>query len=198
MRIFLDIGSHIGQTLDACVNEKYKFDEIHAFEPSPKCVELLISKYQSPITFIHPFGLGMSTEVRQLFHSGSMGASLYRDKNIANPNDYSVDTCQIVSASEWFAENISASDTVIVKINCEGGECDILESLMDSGEIRKVRALMVDWDARKIPSLRARFPELQKRLSTFDIPQFDAPGRQQGRDHRLRTQWWLDQAIALV
>ena len=41
MKIFLDIGSHIGQTLQEVTKEKYAFDKIVCFEPSSFCLDKL-------------------------------------------------------------------------------------------------------------------------------------------------------------
>ena len=41
MKIFLDIGSHIGQTLHEVTKEKYAFDKIVCFEPSSFCLDKL-------------------------------------------------------------------------------------------------------------------------------------------------------------
>ena len=37
MKIFIDIGAHIGQTLHEVSKEKYAFDKIVCFEPSSLC-----------------------------------------------------------------------------------------------------------------------------------------------------------------
>ena len=41
MKIFLDIGSHVGQTLLEVTKEKYAFDKIVCFEPSRVCLKEL-------------------------------------------------------------------------------------------------------------------------------------------------------------
>jgi hypothetical protein len=43
-----------------------------------------------------------------------------------------------------------------MKLNCGGSECDILENLLDSGEYSKITQVMIDFDAREIPSQRDR------------------------------------------
>ena len=39
MKIFIDIGSHVGETLVEAAKEKYAFDKIVCFEPSMFCMD---------------------------------------------------------------------------------------------------------------------------------------------------------------
>ena len=41
MKIFIDIGPHIGQALPEVTKEKYAFDKIVCFEPSSFCLDIL-------------------------------------------------------------------------------------------------------------------------------------------------------------
>src|SRR5437016_5446147 len=43
-----------------------------------------------------------------------------------------------VRASDWFRANGTKDDTVFIKLNCEGCECDIIEDVFESGEYKKV------------------------------------------------------------
>lgn len=75
------------------------------------------------------------------------------------------DIVDLRQASDWFGEHISDDDEVYLKLNCEGSECDILDDLLDSGEIEKVTSILVDFDVRKIPALAHREREVRERLS---------------------------------
>ena len=44
-KIFLDIGSHIGQTLEEVEQDYYNFDEIHSFEPSSQNYDTLCKNF---------------------------------------------------------------------------------------------------------------------------------------------------------
>ncbi len=60
--------------------------------------------------------------------------------------------------------NLGNDDIVFLKLNCEGSECDILEDLLGSGEIRKVRTALVDFDVRNVPALAHREREVTEKL----------------------------------
>ena len=78
MKIFLDIGSHIGQTLQEVTKEKYAFDKIYCFEPSLLCIESLekIASNDSRIT-ICKFGLSNKNQDAELFLPGSQGGTIF-------------------------------------------------------------------------------------------------------------------------
>jgi FkbM family methyltransferase len=198
MRNFLDIGSHSGETLSVVVDPKYKFDRIYGFEPSLISCKRLQKYTSDPRVEIICCALGMKTGRGILYHSGSLGATMYEDKPWRPGNYHPNEECDTLSASTWFRK-LSASDDNVVKINCEGAELDILDDLMDSGEIAKIKILMVDWDSQKIPSLKSRVKITQDKLADWpDIVQFPVPTRDMGETHDARTRWWVDQAINIL
>ena len=74
MKIFVDIGSHIGETLLEITKEKYAFDKIYCFEPSTYCIEDLkkFANEDRRIT-ICDFGLSNKNQDAELFQLGSLG-----------------------------------------------------------------------------------------------------------------------------
>jgi hypothetical protein len=45
--------------------------------------------------------------------------------------------------------NVKEDDVIFMKMNCEGAECDIIEYLISTGAINRIRHLLVDFDVRK-------------------------------------------------
>ena len=174
MKIFLDIGAWNGDTAKSILSSKYTFDKIYCFEPQLDLCED-IRKIDNPKIVIEEFGLwnkNCRTLVYMYAHKRGRindGASVYEDKIPVEKKSVEV---QMIKASEWFAENINDDDYVVLKINCEGAECDILEDLMDSEEFKKVDALIIDFDVRKIPSQKHREAELTNRLKNYNIPMY--------------------------
>src|SRR5262249_18528295 len=56
-----------------------------------------------------------------------------------------------------------------LKLNCEGAEVPIVEDLVASGWFARIRSVLLDLDARKIPSLGARLNRLLDTLGATDI-----------------------------
>lgn len=166
MKIFLDVGAFDGDTAKAVLTGNYNFDKIYCFEPVSALAEK-IKELKSDKICIMNFGLWNQTCTKKLYKSGSNGGSIFKDKFT-----HAVDSTDInlVKASNWFKENIPESSIVYLKLNCEGAECDILDDLIDSGEIRKVTVAMVDFDVRKIPSQKDRETRIRERLALSKVP----------------------------
>lgn len=167
MKIFLDVGAHMGQTLIAA--QQADFHRIYCFEPASICWEKL-SALADKRTKIERFGLWNKTTEMPLNDPGSKGGSIWI-KNNRDPNaDSMQELCEFRSATDWFQKNIRKSEQVYLKLNCEGCECDILDDLLDSGEFSKVAYLLVEFDVRKVDSLMHREGEMRDRLSQFPYP----------------------------
>ena len=81
MKIFLDIGSHVGETLLEVTKEKYSFDKIVCFEPSSFCFDKLrkFSDHDDRIS-ICEFGLSNRNQDAELFQPGSLGGTIFKNE----------------------------------------------------------------------------------------------------------------------
>jgi FkbM family methyltransferase len=188
MKVFLDVGAHEGSSLNAVRDPKYGFDRIYCFEPASGCWPALESVADSRVTVCR-FGLWNATREHPLYDPGSRGASIFADKFKERPAD---ELARFVRASDWFRENLAEGDEIYLKLNCEGAECDIAEDLLDSGELARVRSVMIDPDVRKIPSQEHRERELGERLRGAGLTNyFMERDVMVGDTHRARVQNWL-------
>lgn len=182
MRIFLDVGAYIGEVAKAVLTSKYEFDRIYCFEPQLSMCDI-IKKIGEDKIIVNEFGLWNCDCVRILYWRKRIGgASIYSDRFCRSHNRIE---CNFVKASSWFAENIKQDDYVVLKLNCEGSECDILDDLFQSGEYKKINALMVDFDVRKIPSQEYKEKEIRGKLNL--IPSVFAFGKVE-EDRLTRTE----------
>lgn len=194
MKLFLDVGAHKGQTARAVTASRYAFDQIICFEPATECIPYIESIGDKRIT-INPFGLWKETRKTRLFGAGDIGASIFKDKAIAVSTKTA--EIQLVKASDWMSKNVKADDIVFMKLNCEGSECDILDDLIDSGEIYKIYNIMVDFDVRKIPSMRKREWKTRQKLRKHKIENVCfCENVMIGESHEDRIHNWLDQVGA--
>lgn len=190
MKIFLDIGAHTGETLAIALEEKYHFDKIYCFEPISECCDIL-RKYEDKRVVVCEYGLWNENCTKQIYAPKSMGASLFKDKF-----NHSVESrdIKLVSANDWFTQNLKTTDQVYLKINCEGAECAILDNLITSGEYKKIDVLMVDFDVRKIPSQKHLMSAMKTKLKELGIPKvFYIDEYHLGKgSHRFFTDFWLN------
>jgi FkbM family methyltransferase len=164
MRIFLDIGAHLGETVKAVTDPGYDFDRIECFEPVPACCDA-IERIGDPQVRVHRFGLWDRSCDHEIYDPGHLGASVFADARRGSRSA----VASFRRASDWFRENLSDADEIYLKLNCEGSECDILDDLIASGEIRKVRATLVHFDVRKVASQAHREGQTRQRLRDANL-----------------------------
>jgi len=187
VKVFLDVGAHEGQSLVAALDPEFAFDRIVCFEPAPSCWNKLGALRDKRVK-VEPFGLWNWTGEKRIFGAGRKGAGLWQKDG----REDAPTVCRFVRASEWMNANIRSGDQVYLKLNCEGAECDILDDLIDSGEFEKVSFCMVDFDVRKIASMKHRQAETQARTEHYGFPRV-ATSKQvmKGETHADRIKNWL-------
>lgn len=162
----MDIGSHFGESIYKALNPELGFDKIIAYEPSKLAIER-VSYIRDPRLVLKNMALGARNESVDLYSSGALGASVFKDKRGLDTNE--IERINIRNASDELREILENEDEIFVKINCEGGELDILEDLMKSNLIFQINHLYVDWDARKIPSLAAQYTATRSKVEGLNI-----------------------------
>ena len=185
-KILLDIGAHLGETLEIARNRRWEFDTIWSFEPAPQCWPAL-DRLADDRTRVMRFGLWTENARLPLYDPGAIGASMFHGKGGAST---SVDA-EFRDAAAWFHEHVSASDEVLMKVNCEGAECDLLDHLLASGELTKVDELVVHFDVRKVPGQEHRERETRARLDAAGVPYRPAEAIFFGRNTQEKTANWL-------
>lgn len=190
MKIFLDVGAHIGETLKIVLEGKYGFDKIYCFEPVPECCDRL-RKFRNKRITVYEYGFWDKNKKGEIYAPQTKGASLYKEKFHYKVKSQII---KLVRASEWFDKNLKKSDRVYLKLNCEGAECIILNDLINSGEYKKIGVLMVDFDVRKIPSQKHLMNNMKAKLSKLGIPKiFYIDEYKLGRGtHNDFTHYWLN------
>ena len=192
MLVFVDVGAHIGYTLAEVTKPRYTFDKIFAFEPMPKQFAVLVEMYGSipHVELLHCGLLDMSGK-RNIYGSNTrLEASIYDNIGIVDKNF--VTQCDFLEASEFFKARLSAQDTNIIKINCEGSEILILNNLMDTGEIWKITNVMIDFDIRKIESMRYQEQLILDRFRAIGFDRYSlCDDAMIGDTHQVRIAHWL-------
>jgi len=191
VRIFLDIGAHEGQTVEAVSD--MDFDRIFAFEPMPEQYARLVERFgdREDITLLN-FGLSNVTATLPVYGGNDhLEASVYPTG--ATVDEGVVTECDFVSATEWFEGNLTDSDEVYVKINCEGSEVDILGDLVESGEIWKIHSVTVCFDVQNILGQEHREWETRQAMDEigFNVGRWHLFGAAVGDTHRDRLLDWM-------
>ena len=186
VRVFLDVGGHLGETLAEVVDPKWRFDRIVVFEPASACWPALEALGDDRVELCR-FGLWREDAAMVLHDPGAIGASVAPEKAITHLSE----DCQFVDAAKWFEANVSQDDTVFCKLNCEGAECDVLDRLLDTGQHSKIDHLLVHFDVQKVPSLAHRAAPTARRLDVSGVSWLEARKIMFGRSHAKKTANWL-------
>jgi FkbM family methyltransferase len=185
-RVFLDIGAHVGETLEVVKEPRWGFDRIYCFEPAPQCWDRLEALVDDRVRLFR-FGLWSCDTSMPLHEPGEIGASVFGSKSSGAP----ADTVALRDVSVWFAEHLSDEDHVVAKINCEGAEIEIISRLLDTGQIRELDELLVHFDIRKVPGQEHREAEIRGRLDGSSVPYRAAESIFFGRNVQEKTRNWL-------
>lgn len=185
-RVFLDVGAHLGETLEEAVKPRWRFDRIWCFEPAAVCLPALARHADGRVKVV-PAGLGARDETVTLHDPGSIGASVHAAKATTG----AVAPARILDGAAWMAEHVAAGDTVWMKVNCEGAECDLLDHLVATGEAAKIDHLLVHFDVEKIPGLAHRAAETRRLLDQAGVRWIEAGAILSGRSHARKTANWL-------
>jgi len=192
MKIFIDIGSHTGETLFEVMKEKYAFEKIVCFEPSSFCLDKL-DKFAAEDNriVICEFGLSNGNKDAELFQPGTLAGSIYKDEDHSLDKE-EVERIKLCDANEWFENNISADDYIVVKTNCEGSEVDILDSLIDGNIMKNIYCFLITFDIRNYEEFQHRELEIRKRLKKEKLTNFCFSDNVMiGITHEQRIENWL-------
>lgn len=135
--IVVDLGGYHGDFAYA-INQRYGC-KVYVFEPMPSYFELCASRFHNNPN-IHNFCYGLAAKAGWFDISDSDDASSFIRTKIGL-NTVKAELRQVVDV---FRE-LGLDRIDLLKINIEGGEYDILQSLIDSGFIEKVGFIQVQF-----------------------------------------------------
>lgn len=136
---------------------------LHIFEPySVYCNNIKNRFAFNSKVFVHELGLAAVTSESTLSIDDN-SSSMFK------AGDSSVGI-QLLAANEFFAQH-AISEIQLMKVNIEGGEYDLLDHLLDTGEINKIINLQVQFHDF-VPGAAHRMKKIQQRLSETHEPTY--------------------------
>lgn len=152
--LVFDVGGYEGQwTSD--IYSMYRC-KVHIFEPVEQFANSIRRRFfKNPDIVVHQFGFSDRNFTTKL--------ALDKDSTSAFKLGKTLVDAKFVEAVDFFADNnIKFID--LMKINIEGAEYDLLDSLLNIGWARNIRNIQVQFHDF-IPDAKLRMAEIQKRLS---------------------------------
>lgn len=164
----LDIGAYEGNWSRLIV-EKYGCSA-HLFEPIKSfhggIVDRLKEHPQASQFSIHNFGVGSNTRTERMGVKGDMSGVVA---------DGPIEEVHIIGITDLLTNSLLADKFIgCAKLNCEGGEYEILESLLDTGMISRIDTLHVQFHD-VIPRAAERMAAIKNRMLITHRLIWDAP-----------------------
>lgn len=169
-KVFIDVGGYRGHSVLAALDPLFGFRRIFCFEPATINIGQ-IARIRDPRLVIVKAGLSNRTGKSLLHNPGTLAASLFADAPTYGGETGS-ETVDVIAAGEFFRAFLRDDDQVYMKLNCEGSELDVLESILDERASTMIASVLIDLDALKIPSQRDRTGGVMKRVADAQVPYF--------------------------
>lgn len=161
-KIFLDCGSNCGQGFEhfnSIYGDEYEY---HMFEANPNCQEFLIEKYGDRKNIIINKKAVFNKDGEMKFHWAttvptSVGGSLIYEHNdkYHDPNDknfYTEISVETVDIGRYIDELYENGSEIILKLDVESSEYDILESLIETKTIHKLKTIYCEFHTQYMKS----------------------------------------------
>jgi FkbM family methyltransferase len=153
--IVFDLGGYKGEFAEE-ITKKYDCT-IYVFEPIQEFYQIIKSKFQNnPKIQVFPFGLSSKNEKLKIGLIDN-SSSVYLDSQ----NSEEIELKSIVE----FIENQGVTKVDLVKINIEGGEYEVLESIIQNNKIAIFKNIQVQFHDFIIPNAKQRMNTIQKELA---------------------------------
>ena len=133
--LVFDLGGYHGQWTDNIYN-KFRCN-VYTFEPIPKLANDIENRYVDNLK-VKVYKFGLSNESKKLNINLAGDSSSFNTK-ISNPVE-----CEVKSINNFIDEN-KIEEIDLMKINIEGDEYPVLNSLIDSGNIKKIKNVQVQF-----------------------------------------------------
>jgi FkbM family methyltransferase len=153
--IVFDLGGYEGQW-SSDIFAKY-CSYIHIFEPVEKFSQKIENRFSNnPKIFVHNFGLD-SKDGEVFITVDEYNSSIIR--NVSSK----AEKIKLRRASTFIKENL-INNIDLMKVNIEGGEYSLLEDLIDSGCIKLIRNILIQFHDF-VPDAENRMKKIQSKLS---------------------------------
>ena len=176
--------------MNEVLKEKYAFDRVICFEPSNICMPSL-KKYADLDSRVEIQQVGLSNidGKESLYNPGELNGSIFQEENGTSD---SYESITLVDAHSWYSKNLSPSDFVVIKTNCEGSEVNIIDSFLKGDTFQDLYSLLITFDIRDYPSQAYKEIEIRKRLKNSGYKNFCfSDDVMIGPTHEQRISNWL-------
>lgn len=165
--IAVDCGANVGKYTSLMAGQGA---EVYAFEPNPYAFQALLQN-NGQNKKIHCINKGVSDQNGQgllYLHKNaesdqikwSVGSSLLSTKGNVNPENHV--TVELIDLADFI--NGLGREIKLVKMDIEGAEIPVINKLLATGAIKKIKRLVVEAHDRRMPELKEPMDKLKARI----------------------------------
>ena len=159
--IIFDLGGYEGQWASN-IFSRYA-STLYVFEPVQAYYENIKKRFaKNHKIIVFPFGLG-SQDTTEDVGINKESSSIY---DIKSPKE----KVQLIRATHFITEK-KIAHIDLMKINIEGGEYDLLEHLIETGQIKKIKNIQVQFHSF-VPNAKDKVQSLRKKLEITHRPTY--------------------------
>jgi FkbM family methyltransferase len=168
-KFLINCGGHRANGLAKIKTELDPREElfVHTFEPNPVYTEgykgIKNHEFHQKAVWIYDGQVNLYLQPGYL----SQGHSLCKEKTNVDKSNYIVVEC--VDFGAWIKSTFRKTDYILVRMDIEGGEYKVLDSIIKDGSIDYIDKLLVEFHHRKHTSI-ATEEEYQDLLARIKIP----------------------------
>lgn len=151
--VVFDLGGYQGEWTSEIFARFQPY--IYIFEPAAEYVQALKNKYRHNQKIkVFPYGLSNSTKDETIFLDNNSSSLFVKNDKPQNIK---------LIASDIFIRENNIKKIDLMKINIEGGEYDLLENLINKGDIKKIVDIQIQFHDF-VPNARERMQKIQNSL----------------------------------
>ena len=156
-KVYVDLGANHGHTVRRFKAENPSFI-VFAFEPTPSLADKLRQDFKAHDSNVHVMEYAAWITdgiVNFYFGTASDQSSTVLIGKRTSPN-WSVNyelpyRAQSIDLDRWLRENTSEDDLIVLKMDIEGAEYKVLKRLLDTGMLKRISDLRVEWHWNRYP-----------------------------------------------
>jgi FkbM family methyltransferase len=179
VRVFIDVGGYQGHSTLAALDPIFGFHRIYCFEPVPDLARRLRDTINDCRVVVIQACLSNRDGTALMYHAGTLAGTIFEDGPSYGGEGFEV-VVPTISAASFAKSCLAYGDFVRIKLNCEGAEIDIIEDLIQARSEALLENALIDFDARKVASLKARLVGVISQLDTLGVCYLTPPQCQYG------------------
>lgn len=169
--IYIDLGANNGDTI-AAHRASSDVDFCWGFEPNPNLASEARRRFEGQPVEIVEMAAWIGEGVLPLYLGHPLSSTLLPGKvALEDYPEYAVSYEKSVEVRTfdtalWLREHVVEDDDVIVKMDIEGAEYQVLQRLLDGGEIRLIDELRCEFHVGRFPAFEAVHQRLVREVAS--------------------------------